>query len=387
MGANCSAATGVLIAGAGPVGLVLAAELALHGVDVLVVERAAASSDEPRASQVDSRTMEFLDRRDLLDRLGPLPRVGTGHFGGLPLSLDGVRSRFRGHWRVPQPRLTAALEARAVELGVPMLRAHSLLRFTATDRVRAQVRAPAGPMTITADYLVGCDGHDSVVRTHGGFAFPGSPATRTLLWADLDGIELEPRRFQRLPAGLAVAASRADGGTRVMVHAYGYHRPAGRVEPAELAREWHRVTGEDLAGATVRRIGLFDNESRLVDRFRRGRVLLAGDAAHRHLHVGGMSLNQGLHDAIDLGWKLATTIADRAPSELLESYQDQRHAAGRAAAAVVDAQEVLLLGHPKVEPLRALLGQLLTAPEIAVRLAEAVSGWPAAAGALSTPAV
>ncbi|PXX71706.1 2-polyprenyl-6-methoxyphenol hydroxylase-like FAD-dependent oxidoreductase [Nocardia tenerifensis] len=382
MGANCSSATQVLIVGAGPVGLVLATELAQHGVGVLVVERAAAPSDEPRASQVDSRTMEFLDRRDLLGGLGPLPRVGTGHFGGLPLSLEGVRSRFRGHWRIPQPRLTAALDARARELGVPVLRSHELTGFTASDRVRAELQTPTGPVSITAGYLVGCDGHDSVVRARGGFAFPGTSATRTLLWADLDGIELQPRRFQRLPAGLAVAASREDGGTRVMVHAYGYHRPAGRVEPDELVREWHRVTGERLDGATVRRIGLFDNESRLVDRFRRGRVLLAGDAAHRHLHVGGMSLNQGIHDAIELGWKLAMTITGRAPGGLLESYHDQRHAAGAAAAAVVAAQEVLLLGHPKIEPLRALLGQLLAVPEISARLAEAVSGWPS--GALFT---
>lgn len=354
--------TRVVVIGGGPVGLLVAGELRVAGVEVVVVERLAAPTGESRASQLNSRTMELLDRRGLRERLGPVPNEPAGHFGGLRLDVSDVPGPFPGHWKVPQADTEALLEAWATELGADIRRGHQLHDVVAgADGVEAHVSGPDGPVVFQAAYLVGCDGQHSTVRRRAGFAFPGTDASRELLRADVAGIEVADRRFERHPRGLAVAARRPDGVTRVMFHEHGRppRRRRGPPDFAEVVDGWARIVGEDISGGRPIWVNAFDNASRQASEYRRGRVLLAGDAAHRQMPIGGQALNLGLHDAFDLGWKLAAHVQGRATPGLLDSYHHERHAAAARTLARIHAQELLLLGGPELEPLRALLGDLL----------------------------
>ena len=372
--------TDVVVVGAGPVGLLLAGELRLGGVDVVVVERLASPHDESRASQLSARTMEMLDQRGLVERLGGAPNVRppreeVGHFGGLPLAVGGVASPYAGHWKVPQTDTEALLGTWAVQLGAVVRRRHELVALEVhDDHVAATVTAPDGTSTLRCSYLVGCDGQDSTVRRLAGIAFPGTDATRELLRGDVAGIDVPNRRFERLPGGLAIAARRPDGVTRLMVHEAG-RAPAGR-DPtfAELAGAWRRVTGEDVSSGTPRWLNAFDNVTRKAAEYRRGRVLLAGDAAHRQMPIGGQALNSGLGDAFNLGWKLAAVVQGSTALDLLDSYHDERHPVGAAVQDDVRAQELLLLGSADLDPLRAVLGELLALPAARDQLAAVVSG-------------
>lgn len=369
--------TQVVVVGAGPVGLMLAGELRLGGVDVVLLERLAAPATESRASTLHARTMEILDERGLLDALGPVPHDMAGHFGGLRLDFGGPDSRYRGLWKVQQARTERLLGEWATGLGAVVLRGHELvgLRQTGPD-VEAEAVGPEGEVRIRASYLVGCDGEDSAVRRLAGFAFPGTDATRELLRADVAGVDVPDRRFERHERGLAIAHRRPDGVTRVMVHEFGRAAVAraGAPEFAEVAAVWANVTGEDIGAGSPLWVNAFGNARRQAERYRDGRVLLAGDAAHVQMPVGGQALNLGLQDAVNLGWKLAAQARGRAPEGLLDSYHDERHAVGRRVLGNIEAQATLLLGGAEVEPLRAVVAELLGHDEVAGHLAGMISG-------------
>jgi FADH2 O2-dependent halogenase len=369
--------TQVVVAGAGPAGLILAGELRLGGAEVIVLERLAGPTTESRASTLHARTMEILDQRGLLEALGTPPNEPMGHFGGLPLDLGEPTTRYPGQWKVPQARVEALLTTWAAGLGADIRRRHELLGLTATDdRVEVEVATPDGVTRLTADYLVGCDGEDSTVRNLAGFEFPGSDATKELLRCDVLGLDIPNRRFQRLPNGVAIAATR-DGVTRVMVHEFGREvRPrGGDPEFAEIAAVWARVTGEDISGGTPIWLNAFGNTSRQAASYRLGRVLLAGDAAHRQMPVGGQALNLGLQDAVNLGWKLAAQVGGRAPAGLLDTYHAERHAVGRRVLGNIQAQTVILFGGREVEPVRASTGDLIERlPVVRGHLAGMISG-------------
>lgn len=369
--------TQVIVVGAGPVGLLLAGELRLGGAHVVVVERLAEPTGESRASQLNARTMEVFDQRGLLDRLGPTESVGTGHFGGIPLDVSEIPSRHPGFWKIPQSRTEVMLLEWAVELGANLRRGQELRGIAAkADHVRVELAGPTGPAMLAASFVVGCDGEQSTVRQLAGFDFPGSDATRELLRADVSGIDVPDRRFERHEHGLAIAARRMDGVTRVMVHEFG--RPAMRRDrpPAfgDVVTAWARITGEDISGGMPEWVDVFGNASRHVTTYRRGRVLLAGDAAHLQMPVGGQALNLGLQDAANLGWKLAATVHGRAPAELLDSYHHERHPVGGRVLTNVAAQAMLLLGGPEVDRLREILTEILGLDSARAHLAALVSG-------------
>jgi 2-polyprenyl-6-methoxyphenol hydroxylase-like FAD-dependent oxidoreductase len=368
--------TQVVIAGAGPVGLMLAGELRLGGAEVVVLERLAEPTTESRASTLHARTMEIFDQRGLLERLGTPPNEPRGHFGGIPLELSHLSTRYPGQWKVPQARVEALLAEWAAGAGADIRRDHEVVGMKVEDDlVRVQVAGPAGPLELTTAFLVGCDGEDSTVRGLAGIEFPGMDASRELLRADVLGIDVPNRRFQRLPDGLAISATR-DGVTRVMVAAY--ERPVGRRvgQPTfeEVCKVWERVTGEDISGGTPIWINAFGNASRLAWRYREGRVLLAGDAAHLQLPAGGQAINLGIQDAVNLGWKLAAEVTGRAPYGLLDSYHHERHAVGRQALTNIEAQALLLLGDSEVDAVRSVLGELIGYPTVRDRLASMISG-------------
>ncbi|MEU9310340.1 FAD-dependent monooxygenase [Streptomyces sp. NPDC048256] len=369
--------TQVVVVGAGPVGLMLAGELRLGGVDVVVLERMAAPTTESRASTLHARTMEIFDQRGLLGALGKVPNDMLGHFGGIRLDFDGLDSRYRGQWKVAQADTEKLLGDRAVGLGAVVRRGHELVGLRQSESgVEAEAVGPGGRVRIRAAYLVGCDGESSAVRRLAGFAFPGTDAARVLLRADVAGIDVPDRRFERHEHGLAIAHRRPDGVTRVMVHEFGSAAPAPAGEPefTEVAAAWARVTGEDIGAGTPIWVNAFGNARRLAERYRSGRVLLAGDAAHVQMPVGGQALNLGLQDAVNLGWKLAAQVRGRAPAGLLDSYHDERHAVGRRVLDNIEAQTTLLLAGTEVEPLRAFVAELLGHDVVVRHLAGTISG-------------
>ena len=368
--------TQVIVVGAGPVGLMLAGELRLGGAEVIVLEQRAAPTTESRASTLHARTMEILDQRGLLGELGTPPNDVTGHFGGIPLDL-ALDSPYPGQWKVPQVRTEELLGAWARGLGADLRRRHAVRALTDGPRhVEVEALGPDGPVLLRARYVVGCDGEHSTVRRLGGFGFPGADARRELIRADVDGIDVPNRRFQRLADGLAIAARRGDGVTRVMVHEFGREAlpRTGEPEFAEIAEVWQRVTGEDIHGGTPLWVNAFGDASRQAEQYRRGRLLLAGDAAHQQMPIGGQALNLGLQDAVNLGWKLAAELRGGGPEGLLDSYHDERHAVGLRVLSNIRAQALLLLGGPEVEALRPVLGELIAHGNVREHLAGMISG-------------
>ncbi|MGF1428687.1 FAD-dependent monooxygenase [Kitasatospora sp. LaBMicrA B282] len=369
-------AADVVVVGAGPVGLMLAGELARGGAGVVVVEQRNGPTTESRASTLHARTMEILDSRGLLPELDDPPNEPRGHFGGLPLDLT-LPSTHPGQWKVPQTKTEAVLEEWALSLGVDIRCGH---RLAAVGEVGEFVESEAvgrdGVLRLRSRYLVACDGEDSSVRRLLDLDFPGQDAGRELIRADVDGIDIPNRRFQRLERGLAIAARRGDGVTRVMVHEFGsVARPrSGDAQFEEIATIWKRVTGEDISGGTPLWVNSFGDASRQLTRYRHGRVLFAGDAAHRQMPIGGQALNLGLQDAVNLGWKLALVVRGQAPQELLETYHVERHAVGRRVLANIRAQAMMLLGTPEVEPVRTLLGELIAHEDVRAHLAGMISG-------------
>ncbi len=371
--------TQVIVVGAGPVGLMLAGDLRLGGAEVTVIERLAEPMTESRASTLHARTAELLAQRGLLGRFGPLRSGGAGHFGGIPLDLSRVDSPYAGQWKVAQTDIERELAAWARGLGADIRRRHVLRSVTQfPGRVEVEAEGPAGPVLLKAAYVVGCDGEESTVRELTGVGFPGRDAERELLRADVDGLDIPDRRFERHPAGLAISGRRPDGITRVMVHEFGRraHRRASSPTFDEVAAAWLRVTGEDISGGTPLWLNAFGDACRQADRYRVGRVLLAGDAAHVQMPVGGQALNLGLQDAVNLGWKLAAQTRGTAPAGLLDTYHDERHAVGARVLANIEAQTTVLLGDMASDALRAVLGELMTLPSVTGHLAGAIGGVP-----------
>lgn len=369
------AAAPVVIVGAGPVGLLLACELRRARVPVLVVERLARPMTESRASQLTTLSAELLHERGFSALLAEAAHEPRTHFGGLGFELSKVDSPYAGNWKLPQYRTEAALGEQAAHLGASVLRAHELTGLTGRlDHVLCTVRGPGRRRLIRAAYVVGCDGAHSTVRRLAGFSVTATPATRELLRADVRGLRIRDRRFERLDGGFAVAATR-DGVTRVMVHAFG-DAPVKRQDPptfGEIARTWERVTGEDIRAGTPLWLDAFDDAKGQADSYRRGRILLAGDAAHWHPPVGGQALNTGLQDAVDLGRKLAETVHGRAAPGLLDTYHDQRHPVAARVLDHVAAQEQLMFAGPEAEPLRTVFAGLIALEAVRAHLTAVAS--------------
>ncbi len=367
----------VIVVGAGPVGLLLAGERRLGGARVIVLERLAQPTTESRASTLHARTMEFFDQRGLLGSLGKPPHQSAGHFGGIPLDFSRLPTLYPGQFKVLQARVEELLAQWATGLGADLRREHDVCAM-AVEGGRAWVRAecPTGHVELTAGFIVGCDGEESTVRALTGIEFPGVAATHELLRADVANIQIADRRFERLPNGLAISSRRPDGVTRVMVSTF--DPPMGhRLQPPEfeeICKTWELVTGEDIRHGTPIWCNAFDNTSRLARHYRQGRVLLAGDAAHRQMPSGGQAINLGIQDAANLGWKLAAEVTDRAPKGLLDTYHDERHEVGRLVLSNIEAQGILLLGGPEVNPTRAVLTELIGYPVVNDRLASMISG-------------
>ncbi|MFJ7418623.1 FAD-dependent monooxygenase [Streptomyces uncialis] len=370
--------TDVIVVGAGPTGLMLASELRLGGADVIVVERLAERSWESRGIGFTARAAEVFHQRGLLERLENTEITRQGHFGGLPVDYGVLEGSHFGVRGAPQYKIEEMLEKRALELGVSVHRGFRVTGLADTgDGVTATVEGPDGRAEYAARYLVGCDGGRSTVRKLAGFGFPGSDATREMYLADVSGCRIRPRPIgELLPNGMVMAAGLEEGFFRIIVCENGTppdkDRQAGF---ADVADAWQRLTGESIHGGQARWVSSFTDATRQAAEYRRGRVLLAGDAAHIHLPAGGQGLSIGVQDAVNLGWKLAATVAGRAPETLLDTYHSERHPVGERVLRNTRAQGTLNLSGTPAAPLREVMSELIALPAVARHLSGMVSGF------------
>jgi 2-polyprenyl-6-methoxyphenol hydroxylase-like FAD-dependent oxidoreductase len=392
----------VVIAGAGPVGLFLACELRLAGLSVLVLERAA-NPDSPvkrlpfGMRGLSAPTLEALHRRGLLDdvvaqgakREGSVrdaahwmrqARRPGGHFAGIQFFLDDVDSA-RWPYRLPSPAgtqmavtmedLETVLAARAAAMGVEIRRG---LAVEAIDALEEEVTARAGGETFRGRWLVGCDGGRSLVRKAGGFDFAGTDAEFTgysveLELADPDG--LRPGRhytatgmYTFTPPG-TIAMVEYDGGA--------CHR-AEPITRDHVQAVLRRVSGVDVSVTALRLATTWTDRAYQATAYRKGRVLLAGDAAHIHSPLGGQGLNLGIGDAMNLGWKLAATLRGDAPADLLDSYAGERHPVGADVLDWSRAQVALMRPSPSSRALEAIIRDLIATSDGATYFAERIWG-------------
>jgi bifunctional hydroxylase/dehydrase len=370
--------TDVIVIGAGPTGLMLAAELRLGGADVTVFERRTERSWESRGVGFTARATEVFHQRGLLERLENAEITRQGHFGGLPIDYGVLEGSHFGVRGVPQYKIEEMLEGWALELGVTLRRGGELTGLEDTgDGVTARGQSPAGRGELSARYLVGCDGGRSTVRQLAGFDFPGSDATREMYLADVTGCDIRPRPIGELvPNGMVMAAPLEKGYFRIIVCENGTPPPDKnrQLTFADVADAWQRLTGQSIHGGQARWVSSFTDATRQVTEYRRGRVLLAGDAAHIHLPAGGQGLSIGVQDAVNLGWKLAATVTGWAPDGLLDTYHSERHPVGARVLRNTRAQGTLNLSGKSVEPLRTVMSELVAIPAVARHLSGMVSG-------------
>jgi 2-polyprenyl-6-methoxyphenol hydroxylase-like FAD-dependent oxidoreductase len=328
----------VAVVGGGPVGMWLAAELHRGGVRPVVLERRAERPPYSKALTIYPRTVEQFAMRGLVDRwLAEGTPVPSSHFALLTNRLDFsfLPTRYPFTLFLPQRRTEELLEEHLAELGVPYLRQHAVTGLRQDESgVDLDVDSPGGPAVVRAAYAVGCDGAASVVRAAAGIDFEGTPDTWRTILGD---IELtDPPRTPALtlnqPGGSMYMVAIGGGRYRLAVidHAT-LHDPVDKPTTfAELRASALRLAGTDFGmlqtpDAWLSRVG---NAARQAARYRAGRVLLAGDAAHIHYPAGGQGLNLGLQDAANLAWKLAAEIRGWAPPGLLDSYHAERYPVG-----------------------------------------------------------
>lgn len=391
----------MVIVGAGPVGLMLACELCLSGVRPVVVERLPQRSPVPKANGLVGQVVRLMDHRGLYQRLsgqdGPPRPTPRYMFGGMPLPLGDWAANPLFAFPMPQWDLEVGLEARAVELGADIRRGHELLGYTQDDD---GVTVELSTGTLRARYLVGCDGGHSQVRKLAGIEFTGVSSDRVISYSahavlpesvlspdtaelDVPGVgRFRPITFYRTDRGVFVYHTFQSGVP--MLTAMEWDRPPvpddQPVTFDEVRAAVGRVLGVDLPMSAPTQQGrhvlrrLPGRNTRLADRYRVGRVLVAGDAAHVHSAVGGPGLNVGLQDVANLGWKLAATVQGWAPAGLLDSYHDERHPVGERVMMHTQAQSALLAPGGEVTAVRAVFGELLADPANVRRIAEMMAG-------------
>lgn len=364
----------VVIVGAGPTGLMLAGELALAGVDAVIVERRDGHDlIGSRAGGITPRTIEILDQRGIVDRFLAQGRIGQiCHFAWIMLDISDLPTRHNYTVGLPQYRVERTLADWVNELGVRIYHGRDVIGF-AQDDCGVDVELSDGT-TLRAAYLVGCDGGRSQIRKMAGIAFPGWDPTAICLITEADLTEEPPWGLHRDDVGIhSFFRLEADGPVRVMVTApqleSGEEPTQDDVSQALISRR-----GTDYGLHNVRWVRRFTDVTRQAERYRDRRVLLAGDAAHVHSPAGGQGLNTGVQDAVNLGWKLAQVLAGTSPEALLDSYHAERHPVGARVLHNTLAQGTLLEPGPRVDALRDIMAELLSLDEPRRRIASMMCG-------------
>lgn len=409
----------VVVAGAGPTGLLLAAELRLAGVRVLVLERRAEPDPVPRANGLVGQVVEVMYHRGLYRALarhdrGPaaaLRRRLTGSYGSRPrpirafsyagfrLDLRRVRPNPLHVLAVPQLRMEQVFARHAGTLGAAVRRGHALTGLAQdADGVTVDVTGPDGPYRVRARYLVGCDGSHSTVRKAAGLGFPGETSRELVIrmahvvlpravrtaggGLRAGGAVYRPYQLHRTPRGAFTLASFIPGVHVVSTHEWDAPAP-GEDTPvtlAEVAASLSRVAGAEIPVAAppagrpwiLRR--LTDRNSRVAEPYRAGRVFVAGDAAHVFAGFGGSNLNLGLQDAVNLAWKLGAVLRGDVPEPLLDTYQAERAPLARRALTATAEQAALTAPGAEVDARREAFAVRLREPEFRREIAAAIAG-------------
>jgi 2-polyprenyl-6-methoxyphenol hydroxylase-like FAD-dependent oxidoreductase len=374
----------VVIAGGGPTGLMLAGELALAGVDVAIVERRA-SQDLPgsRAGGLQSRTIEILDQRGIADRfLAEGQKAQVAGFGATRLDISDFPTRHNYGLGLWQKHIERILAGWVGELPVTFYRGREVTGF-AQDDSGVDIALSDG-QSLRAQYLVGCDGGRSVVRKAAGIEFPGWDPTTSALIAEVEMTEEPDLGIRRTPTGThAIGKVEYEIKDGEVVYAKGGKVGVMLTEPhigtneptlRDLSEGLIAVYGTDYGIHSPTMISRFTDMTRQAAAYRKGRVLLAGDAAHVHSPVGGQGLNTGVQDAVNLGWKLAQVVKRTSPENLLDTYHAERHPVGARVLRTTMAQVALMRVDDRIEALRDTVSELLSMDEPRKRFAAMMSG-------------
>ncbi|MHB8813192.1 MAG: FAD-dependent monooxygenase [Steroidobacteraceae bacterium] len=378
----------VVIAGGGPTGLMLAGELALAGVDVVIVERRT-SQDliGSRAGGLHARTIEVLDQRGIADRFLAQGQVAqVAGFASIRLDISDFPTRHPHGLGLWQNRIERILADWVGELGVPIHRGREVTGFTQDD-TGVNVDLADGER-LRAEYLVGCDGGRSLIRKAAGIDFPGWDPTTSCLMAEAEMVD-QPKLGVRHDAIGTHAFGRVEyairngevifkeeGAVRVMVTERHVGQIGRRREPnlRDLSEALIAVYGTDYGIRNPTWISRFTDVTRQAAAYRERRVLLAGDAAHVHFPVGGQGLNIGVQDAVNLGWKLAQVVKRISPQTLLDTYHTERHPVAARVLRNTMAQMALRRTDDRTKALAEMVSELLAMDEPRKRFAGIMSG-------------
>jgi 2-polyprenyl-6-methoxyphenol hydroxylase-like FAD-dependent oxidoreductase len=391
----------VIIAGAGPVGLFLACELALAKCSVLILEKAEAANSILKKLPFGVRglsapSIESLDRRGLLDQLelhkyfknphktaAPTegPRRQVGHFAGIPFHQGDIDT---SQWKYRLPSSTPAsllsemqeiediLTRRAEVLGVEIKRGIAISGFNQTDD---GVTVQAGERLFQSKWLVGCDGSRSVVRKAGGFNFAGTEPEFTGYSAKVDIADPEKLKTGRNVTERGMYLQSQPGYLNIQDFDGGAFHNSGKPITLEHVQEvLRRISDTDVTITALHIATTWTDRARQATDYRNGRVFLAGDAAHIHAPLGGQGLNLGLGDAMNLGWKLATATHGKAPKGLLDTYYTERYPVGIQVLDWSRAQVEIMKPTPNAQAMYSILSDMINTKDGATYIAGRVWG-------------
>jgi 2-polyprenyl-6-methoxyphenol hydroxylase-like FAD-dependent oxidoreductase len=363
----------VVVAGAGPTGLMLAGELALAGTDVVVVERRRQHDlVGSRAGGMTSRTLEVLDQRGIVDRFLDQGFTGqNGHYSGLFFDVSDLPTRHNYGLGLLQYRVERTLADWIVELGVPIRHGHNITGFTQDD-TGATVTVADGAH-LRARYLIGCDGGRSLIRKTAAIPFPGWEASLSCLVADVDLSHEPPWGLHREPSFHSFFKFEGTESVRVMVT----EPELGNVGAPgldDIREALIAARGTDYGLRAANWVSRFTDTTRQAATYRDRRVLLAGDAAHVHFPIGGQGLNTGVQDSVNLGWKLAQVVDGTSPESLLDTYHDERHPVAAQVLHNTMAQTALNAPGARVDALRDTMTELLAMDQPRMQIAATMCG-------------
>ena len=361
----------VVIVGGGPTGMMLAAELALAKVDAVIVERSAAPDpDRARAGGLHARTIEVLDQRGVADRfLKEGKAMQIQGFGRIPLDISDFPSRRNYGLAIPQVQTERLLAAWVDELGVPVVREREVTRFTEDD-AGVDVALSDGTF-LGAKYVVGCDGGRSVIRKTAGIEFAGWDPSTSWLMAEVEMVE-KPVFGLRPGGGIGPVEGGSDRIRVVLTESQVDHTSEPTLE--DVREALIAADGTDYGVHSLGWSSRFTDNSRQAVSYRKGHILLAGDAAHVHPPLGGQGLNTGVQDAVNLGWKLAQVVKEVSPPSLLDTYHDERHPVGARVLQTTMAQVALTSPGDRHQALRDTIAELLAMDGPRQKIAGMMSG-------------
>lgn len=365
----------VVIAGGGPTGLMLAAELALAGINVAIVERRT-SQDlvGVRAGGLHSRTIEVFDQRGIADRFlsqGQQHQVGLG-FHHTRLDISDLPTRHNCFLALWQQHIERILAGWVDELAPRIYRGREVTGF-AQDGAGVAVELSDGT-SLRAEYLVGCDGGRSVIRKAAGIDFAGSDPTKSWLVAEVQMTEAPAWGFREDAIGTHAIGKLDDNRAMRVVLTEPQLKIGGEPTLSDVREALIAVYGTDYGIHSPLSISRFTDMTRQAAAYRNGRVLLAGDAAHVHPPMGGQGLNIGVQDAVNLGWKLAQVVKRVSPESLLDTYHAERHPVAARVLRNTMAHVALQRPDERTKAVGEILSELLRLNAVRIRVAAENSG-------------